>query len=135
VNISNTCQSTARSFGRRKGRNDGFTLIELLVVIAIIAILAALLLPALSKAKAQTQGVKCMNNTHQMTYASLMYANDNGDKCCNNFGVSQTDGVENQVSQYDTWCADVIVQLRGSWTTTDVAVLCGALLSVTPMIL
>src|SRR5208283_6202237 len=54
----------------------GFTLIELLVVIAIIAILAALLLPVLAKAKQKSQGVYCMNNTHQMAMAWHMYADD-----------------------------------------------------------
>lgn len=58
----------------------GFTLIELLVVIAIIAILAAMILPALARAKQKTQGVYCMNNTKQMALAWNMYAGDNNDK-------------------------------------------------------
>src|SRR5256884_2537253 len=64
---------------RAHGGAGGFTLIELLVVIAIIAILAALLLPALSKAKEQGRSVTCKSNMRQITLAMIMYADDNSD--------------------------------------------------------
>jgi prepilin-type N-terminal cleavage/methylation domain-containing protein len=78
LNIMNVCTHPNRH--SQNSRCAGFTLIELLVVIAIIAILAAILLPALARAKTKAQRITCMSNEHQMAIALFVYASESQDK-------------------------------------------------------
>jgi prepilin-type N-terminal cleavage/methylation domain-containing protein len=95
----------------RAGASGAFTLIELLVVIAIIAILAAMLLPALARAKIQAQATKCLSNKKQMQLAWHMYADDFQDNLVYNAPVN---------AAQNAWCDPAYCDWHNSDANTDV---------------
>ena len=88
----------------RRRAIHAFTLIELLIVIAIVAVLAALLLPALNRAKLRARNVACLNNLKQLQLCWQLYASDHDDKVPPNNSVVAMPTSTNSIASGASWC-------------------------------
>ena len=93
IKLSSNKKQGMLAFGTTQKRTPGgyvsrraFTLVELLVVIALIAVLAAMLFPALNRAKEKAQGVQCVSNTRQLAFAWFLYSDDYNGRLAYNLG-------------------------------------------------
>ena len=109
-------------YSMKKTCGRAFTLIELLVVIAIIAILAAMLLPALSRAKVRAQAIQCLSNTKQITLGWLMWSGDNNEElldarnwCDASHNVSDPPGMTSWIAITSSEIPRYSLTLAGTW--------------------
>jgi prepilin-type N-terminal cleavage/methylation domain-containing protein/prepilin-type processing-associated H-X9-DG protein len=100
-NVVGSTRSLHVQFLRQQRRGNAFTLIELLVVIAVIAILAAMLLPALARAKSRAQSIFCVSNLRQLQLAWLTYVHDNNGLMPPN--ISRNVSTPNAQAQPGSW--------------------------------